>query len=80
MPSISSLQRKRKSNRDAYFIGLFAAIACLDEYRLSKSPDRGIELIAYKGLFKETFAGGDETCLLDPLGKWICKLPKTVWE
>ena len=80
MPSVSRLQRKKPaSEEDKMLMGFFAAVACLDYYLLSKTDDKGVELFAYKGPFKEKFVAKKETDILEPLGTWLCKLPKGVW-
>ena len=82
MPSINRIPRSkdRARSEETMLIAFFSAVMCCDSYVLSRTEEKGVELVAYKGVFKEKFAAGNESGILEPLGKWLCRLPKTVWD
>lgn len=51
----------------------------LDRYTLSKNPD-GIHSIDVELRdYKQNFKSDDIYNLMELLGKWLCKLPKSTW-
>jgi len=51
----------------------------LDNYLL-KRDDFKITFTAYKNLFSKDFEAKHIYDLVEPVGQWLCKLPKGVWN
>lgn len=92
MSSVKQLQRKafrqqanelhEKKIHEAELqkvIGFSCMLLVLDNYVLKKD-DFKITLTAYKNLFSKNFEAEHIYDLAEPVGQWMCNLPKGVWE
>jgi hypothetical protein len=82
MARISQIQRgiRRSDEKLAMYAALLSLLVVLDEYYLKKDNTGKVSITVCKSIFKETFTSKDEYGLIKPLGDWLCKLPKTIWE
>lgn len=92
MPSVKQLQRKafRQQANELHekqieadelkkVMGFSCMLLVLDNYVLKKD-DFKITLTAYKNLFSKEFQAKHIYDLVEPVGQWMCKLPKGVWD
>lgn len=92
MPSVKQLQRKafhqqanelheKKIHEDELkkVMGFSCMLLVLDNYVLKKD-DFKITLTAYKNMYCKDFEAEHIYDLVEPVGQWMCKLPKGVWE
>ena len=92
MPSVKQRQREafRQQAKESHekkiheeelkkVMGFSCMLLVLDNYVLKKD-DFKITLIAYKNLFSKEFEAKHIYDLVEPVGQWMCKLPKGVWE
>lgn len=80
MARVSDLQRKVNVDaRTKYFAASTSLLETLDSFALTKK-DKGIKLIAYLGMFRQEFDLSSVFDIAQPLGDWLCSLPKGVWN
>ena len=92
MPSLKDLQRKayRQQANELHenkireeelkkVMGFSCMLLVLDNYLL-KRDDFKITFTAYKNLFSKDFEAKHIYDLVEPVGQWLCKLPKGVWN
>ena len=92
MPSIKQIQRKayRQQANDLHekkihedelkkVMGFSCMLLVLDNYVLKKG-DFKITLTAYKNMFSKDFETEHIYDLVEPVGQWLCSIPKGVWE
>lgn len=92
MPSVKQLQRKAfhqqanelhekqiKEEELKKVMGFSCMLLVLDNYVLKKN-DFKITLTAFKNMFSNDFEAEHIYDLVEPVGQWMCKLPKGVWE
>jgi hypothetical protein len=73
---------QKKVNVDAkikYFAASTSLLETLDSFALTKT-DKGVKLIACLGMFKQEFNLNSVFDIAQPLGDWLCSLPKGVWN
>lgn len=79
MARVSDLRRKVDSgSRVRQLAATSMLLETLDAYELKKT-DQGISLTAYIHLYKKEFTTTDLFNLAQPLGEWLCSLPKGIW-
>ncbi len=80
MPRVSDLQRRAGVDaRTKGCAALMLMLNAVDVFQLSKT-DKGVVLTVYVQLFKHTLSGNTLFDLEQPLGDWLCSLPKGVWN
>ena len=62
-----------------HFAASTTLLETLDSFVLTKT-EKGIKLVAYLGLFKQEIHCDNIFELVQPLGSWLCSLPKGVWN
>jgi hypothetical protein len=62
------------------YSALLGELVVLDNYRLIKETDASVKLTACISIFKKDFSAKDEFGLIQPLGNWLCSLPKGIWD
>jgi len=80
MARLRDLQRKVTVDaRTKHFAASTALLETLDTFSLTKT-DKGVKLVAYLGVFKQEFNLSSVFDIAQPLGDWLCSLPKGVWD
>jgi hypothetical protein len=82
MARISQIKRGvvKTDERLNGYAALLGELVVLDNYRLIKESDTSVKLIACISIFKKDFSAKDEFDLIQPLGEWLCSLPKGIWD
>jgi hypothetical protein len=82
MPKISKIKRGvvESDARLKSYASVLGLLVVLDSYRLIKEIDTSVKLTACINIFKKDFSAKDEFGLIEPLGNWLCALPKGIWD
>lgn len=82
MAKISKIKRGivEGDARLKYYAAILGLLVALDNYRLVKEADTSVKLTACISIFRKDFSAKDEFGLIDPLGNWLCSLPKEIWD
>ena len=85
MPSINNIliaqkQKLNKGQKVDTLAALFLLLAVCDAYSIKKADGGGISLTVWKNILSTSFIKKDEFDLVQPLGNWLCSLPKSVWN
>lgn len=80
MARLSDLQRKAgDESRIKQYASLTILLETLDAFVLNKN-ENGVTLTAYIHLMKQEFKSTSIFELTQPLGNWLCSLPKGIWN
>lgn len=80
MAKLRDLQRKVEVDaRTKQYAASTILLETLDTFVLTKT-DKGVKLVAYLQMFKQEFNCESVFDLAQPLGNWLCSLPKGVWN
>lgn len=80
MARLRDLQRQVGVDaRTKHFAASMFLLETLDTFVLTKT-DKRIKLTAYLGMFKQEFNLNSIFDIAQPLGDWLCSLPKGVWD
>ena len=80
MARLRDLQRQAGVDaRTKHFAASTLLLETLEVFSLTKT-EKGVKLIAYLGMFKQEFNLKSIFDIAQPLGEWLCSLPKGVWN
>jgi hypothetical protein len=83
MASINEIKRKvsvDRMKRLTCFASLSALMDVLDAFEFKRNDNGETTLIAYIALFKTEIKGQNVWEFAQPLGDWLIKLPKSIWN